>query len=84
MSSEVETSRENTFKAVQRDSSTLLGMTKIALIQMRCGVEPCYPPELHATICKIDVHYRPDHSRRSLEAKDKTRTVPEAKDSRNS
>jgi hypothetical protein len=28
MSSEVETSRENTFKAVQRDSSTLLGMTK--------------------------------------------------------
>src|SRR4051794_30036371 len=40
MSSEGETSRENTFKAVQRDSSTSLGMTKIALIQMRCGVDP--------------------------------------------
>jgi N-carbamoylputrescine amidase len=40
MSSEVETSREVTFKAAQRDSSTSLGMTKVALVQMRCGVHP--------------------------------------------
>ena len=33
------------------------------------GVE-LFPPELHATICKIDVRYHPDHGRRSLEAKD--------------
>ena len=40
MSSEVETSRGETSGASQRDSSTSLGMTKIALIQMRCGPEP--------------------------------------------
>src|SRR5262245_8948712 len=40
MSSEVETSRGTTLPASQRDSSTSLGMTKIALIQMRCGPEP--------------------------------------------
>src|SRR6266513_814919 len=40
MSSEVKTSRENTFKVVQRDPSTSLGITKIALVQMRCGMEP--------------------------------------------
>jgi N-carbamoylputrescine amidase len=40
MSSEAETSRESTLKVSQQDSSTSLGMTKIALIQMRCGPEP--------------------------------------------
>ena len=40
MSSEAETSRESTLKVSQRDPSTSLGMTKIALIQMRCGPEP--------------------------------------------
>ena len=35
-----ETSRESTLKVSRRDSSTSLGMTKIALIQMRCGPEP--------------------------------------------
>src|SRR5206468_9984060 len=40
MSSEVETSRGETSGISQRDSSTSLGMTKIALIQMRCGPEP--------------------------------------------
>src|SRR5436309_13438356 len=40
MSSEVETSRGATSAVSQRDSSTPLGMTKIALIQMGCGAEP--------------------------------------------
>src|SRR5437660_2935840 len=40
MSSEVETSRGATSAVSQRDSSTALGMTKIALIQMGCGAEP--------------------------------------------
>jgi hypothetical protein len=42
MSSEVETSRENIFEAVQRGSSTSLGMIKVALFQMRRGAESCY------------------------------------------
>jgi hypothetical protein len=41
-------------------------MTKIALFQMRCGAASCYPPELHATIYKIDAHYRPDHGRQAI------------------
>src|SRR5437588_8954068 len=40
MSSEAETSRESTLKVSQRDPSTSFVMTKIALIQMRCGAEP--------------------------------------------
>jgi len=40
MSSEVETSREDTLKVPQRDSSTSLGMTRAALIQMRYGPVP--------------------------------------------
>lgn len=40
MSSDAEASRESTLKVSQQDSSTSLGMTKIALIQMRCGPEP--------------------------------------------
>src|SRR5437763_6242649 len=40
MSSEAETSRDATLKISQRDSSTTLGMTKVALVQMRCGPEP--------------------------------------------
>jgi N-carbamoylputrescine amidase len=39
MSSGVETSREGTAKLSKRDSSTSLGMTKVALIQMRCGAD---------------------------------------------
>ena len=40
MSSEAEISRKSTLKVSQPDPSTSLGMTKIALIQMRCGPEP--------------------------------------------
>src|SRR5436190_11187054 len=40
MSSEAEISRKSTLKVSQPDPSTSLGMTKIALIQMRCGSEP--------------------------------------------
>ena len=39
MSSEAETFRESTLKVSQRDCSTSRGVTKIALIQMRCGPE---------------------------------------------
>jgi N-carbamoylputrescine amidase len=40
MSSDVETSRETTVMVSPRDSSTSLGMTKVALIQMKCGPDP--------------------------------------------
>jgi hypothetical protein len=85
MSSEVETSRENTLEAVQRGSSTSLGMTKIALFQMRRGAESCYRQNCTARSA-IDPHYRPDHGRRGdpPSVKDKTRTAPEAKTLSNS
>ena len=40
MSSEAEISRKSTLKVSQPNSSTSFAMTKIALIQMRCGAEP--------------------------------------------
>ncbi len=40
MSSEAETSRDAALKVSPRDPSAPLGMTKVSLVQMRCGAEP--------------------------------------------